>query len=107
MLSPPAVPSLTPSLGDEYAHVGIPLAATFAPIGMKTLLEPSPIQKSGLFACAARTACSSALGGVALPGMRSYLPSQRPFWRWAMASWAAFSGYGTASDDSPGIWNDE
>src|SRR4029079_19544015 len=107
MFSPPPTPSRTPSLGDEYAKVGMPLAATLAPIGMKTLLETRPIQKSGFFACAARNACSSALAEVALPGMRSYLTSQPCFWRSAIASCAAFSGYGTASDDSPGIWNDE
>jgi hypothetical protein len=55
------------------AIVGTPLAATFGPTGMNTLLDVKPIQQSGFLACAARNACSCDEATVPDAGARSYL----------------------------------
>ena len=78
MLSPPDGPLRTPSVGAASANVGTSVAAIFGPTGMNTLLDVSPIQKSGFFACAARNACSCDDAIVPDAGMRSYLTVQ-PF----------------------------
>ena len=39
MLSPPDGPLRTPSVGADSANVGMSVAATFGPTGMKVLLD--------------------------------------------------------------------